>query len=113
MSSSYSESIELDEADTLSIARGARSRADEVRHWVAVAGPESGPAAETPAAFPGFRLGAVALAAAASAASANKALGDTMQQIGDTTVQCVDAFHHTDHANKAGLERTSTWEAEK
>jgi len=113
VSSSYAESIQLDEADALSIARGIRSRAAEVRHWVGAAGPESGPVAEVPAGFPGFGLGAVAVAAAASTANANKALGDTMQQIGDMTVLCVDAFHHTDHANKMGLERTSTWEAEK
>ena len=113
MSSSYAESVEIDESDALSIAQRARSGAGEVRGWVTAAAPATGAVTEVSAGFSGFRLGAVCTTLAGQTATANTALADTMQQIGDTTVLCVDAFHSTDNATKLGIEHASTWETEK
>ena len=85
MTSGLSDSLTLEIDDALALARGMRGYAAEVAYGTVAPSSFGSAANQVTSAFAGFRLGTVCATKAADTASANKALADTLEQIGDNT----------------------------
>lgn len=93
MTSRLAESLAIDQADALALADAMRA------HGQSLDAITAGTAATAVSAgFAGFRLGTVCANRSKDSAEAAGILGKALEKIGNNTVLCVDAFHHTDNA---------------
>lgn len=93
MTSRLAESLKIDQADAMSLATTMRAHGRTLTTQ-----PPGTAAAGVSAGFAGFRLGTVCATRSKDAEDAVKTLGQSLEKIGNNTVRCVDAFHHTDNA---------------
>lgn len=70
--------------------------------------PPGNAAAGVSAGFAGFRLGTVCATRSKDATDATTILGQSLEKIGNNTVRCVDAFHHTDNAVRLEIVNATT-----
>ncbi|GGK53248.1 hypothetical protein [Nocardia camponoti] len=113
MSGGLGDSVKIDIDDAVSLAKGMRGYASEIAYGT-VAPSSFGRAANAVRfGFADFRLADVCAAKSSETATANGALSDALEAIGDNTVKCVDAFHHTDYVSKLQIENASTWKSGK
>ncbi|WP_067543700.1 hypothetical protein [Nocardia crassostreae] len=108
MGSRLAESLSIDQADALALATSMRTHGTDL----ATAAPDGNPIGHaTPAVqsgFAGFRLGSVCASRFRDTADAFKSVGQALEKIGNNTVLCVDAFHHTDHAVRLDIVSATT-----
>ncbi|MFE6926082.1 hypothetical protein ACFVAV_34070 [Nocardia sp. NPDC057663] len=109
MGSGLADSLNINADDALVLARGMRSYAADIAYGTVAPSTFGSAANAVRFGFADFRLADVCAAKSSETGSANSALSDALQAIGDNTVKCVDAFHNTDHATKLQIDNVSTW----
>ncbi|WP_067695912.1 hypothetical protein [Nocardia jejuensis] len=98
MTSGLADSLSIDQADALALADAARAHGRALTDL-----PAGTAAAGVTAGFAGFRVGAVCAARSEDARTALGILGSALDTLGGNTVQCVDAFHHTDFGARVNI----------
>ncbi|WP_446225655.1 hypothetical protein ACTWPB_11615 [Nocardia sp. IBHARD005] len=109
MGSGLADSLDINADDAIALARGMRGYAAEVAYGTTAPSTFGKAASAVRFGFADFRLADICAAKSTETASANTALSEALEAIGDNTVKCVDAFHHTDHATKLQIDNLSTW----
>ncbi len=109
MGSGLADSLNIDVDDAIALARGMRGYAAEVAYGTTAPSAFGKAANAVRFGFADFRLADICATKSTETSSANTALSDALEAIGDNTVKCVDAFHHTDYATKLQIENASTW----
>ncbi|WP_316574279.1 hypothetical protein [Nocardia canadensis] len=109
MGSGLADSLNINADDALVLAQGMRGYAADVAYGTVAPSTFGSAANAVRFGFADFRLADVCATKSSETASANSALSDALQAIGDNTVKCVDAFHHTDHATKLQIDNVTTW----
>ncbi|MEV6771159.1 hypothetical protein AB0N05_21325 [Nocardia sp. NPDC051030] len=108
MSSTFAESLSIDQNDALSLANAMRAHGQALDTIAPGGNPIGHAAAAVSGGFAGFRLGTVCAARSKDTADAAGILGKALAKIGNTTVLCVDAFHHTDFAVRMNIVNATT-----
>lgn len=108
MGSRLAESLSIDQADAMSLANSTRAHGQSLESFTVGGQPIGAAAAAVSAGFAGFRLGAVCAARSKDTAEAVGILGKALEKIGNNTVECVDAFHHTDFAVRMNIVNATT-----
>ncbi|GAB4583098.1 hypothetical protein [Nocardia sp. IFM 10818] len=108
MSSRLADSLSIDQADALSLATTARTHGKDLATATPGGHPIGHAAPAVASGFTGFRLGSVCASRSRDTADAFGAVGRALEKIGNNTVLCVDAFHHTDHAVRLNILSATT-----
>ncbi|MEC3954629.1 hypothetical protein VMT65_16435 [Nocardia sp. CDC153] len=108
MGSRLAESLRIDQADAMSLANSTRAHGQSLTSLTEGGKAIGAAAAGVGAGFAGFRLGAVCAERSKDTAEAVGILGKALERIGNNTVLCVDAFHHTDNAVRLNIVNATT-----
>ncbi|WP_067712186.1 hypothetical protein [Nocardia yamanashiensis] len=108
MGSRLAESLRIDQDDALSLANSARGHGQSLNTLAPGGNPIGYAAAAVSAGFAGFRLGTVCTARSQDTGDAVRSLGQALERIGNNTVRCVDAYHHTDFAVRMNIVNATT-----